>query len=565
VAAAVVAAVGLALALLRMPPVARPVIDTAGLAPVRGVMHVHTDRSDGSGSVDDIAVAAARAGLDFVILTDHGDGAAAAEPPAYRSGVLVIDAIEISSTGGHVVALGADGAGYPLAGEARDVVEDIHRLGGFVIAAHPGSPRESLRWTDWDVPMDGLEWVNADSAWRDESPLTLATVLLTYPIRPGEALAALLDRPAELLARWDELTEVRRVVAVGAVDAHGRIGLGGGDTRAAGLGINMPSYESTFRVVSMGLPDVTFTGEAETDMVAVVEAVRAGRVFSSVDALASPGAVTLGATSGITEYWSGDLLPLGSAIEIIATVNAPPDARIDLLRDGQVTATAAGPRLQFTHDGGPAVYRVEVHLPWAPGSAPVPWLFSNPLYVGRTMPLPDSPGAPVVDFVTAPEAEQWVVEASAGSEGAIDPAAGPSGPPEVLLRYALSGRESDSPFVAFAVPAGESFSTRDRILFSVRADRPMRVDVQVRTPTPVPGEESKSVVGERWHRSVYVGLEAREVSIPLEALRPRGSTREAAPRPDAIDSLLFVVDTVNTPVGSGGRIWVSELRYGRGE
>src|SRR4029079_13065624 len=39
-----------------------------------GAYHVHSTRSDGNGDVATIAAAAARAGLKFVIITDHGDG-----------------------------------------------------------------------------------------------------------------------------------------------------------------------------------------------------------------------------------------------------------------------------------------------------------------------------------------------------------------------------------------------------------------------------------------------------------------------------------------------------------
>ena len=56
---------------------------------VFGAYHVHSARSDGSGTPDEIAAAAARAGLRFVILTDHGDATRAPDPPAYRHGVLV--------------------------------------------------------------------------------------------------------------------------------------------------------------------------------------------------------------------------------------------------------------------------------------------------------------------------------------------------------------------------------------------------------------------------------------------------------------------------------------------
>ncbi|MCY4120695.1 MAG: hypothetical protein OXG72_07215, partial [Acidobacteria bacterium] len=91
-------------------------------AVLRGAFHVHSRWSDGSGTVDEIALAGAAAGLDFVILTDHGDGMTS-RPPSYRGGVLVIQGTEISTDGGHYVALELPAAPYPLGGDARGVVE----------------------------------------------------------------------------------------------------------------------------------------------------------------------------------------------------------------------------------------------------------------------------------------------------------------------------------------------------------------------------------------------------------------------------------------------------------
>ena len=106
---------------------------------------MHSDRSDGSGSVEAVAAAASRAGLAFVIFTDHGDGTRTPDDPVYRSGVLCIDAVEINTAGGHYIALGLPATPYPLAGDAAAVVEDVRRLGGFGIAAHPGSAKRDLR------------------------------------------------------------------------------------------------------------------------------------------------------------------------------------------------------------------------------------------------------------------------------------------------------------------------------------------------------------------------------------------------------------------------------------
>src|SRR5829696_8769244 len=118
-----------------MPPRARALPPApAGVAPgARGVLHVHTNRTDGTGSVDDVIGAAAAAALKFVIVTDHGDGTRTPDLPDYRQGVLYIDATEISTRDGHLVALGIPKTPYPLGGEGRDVIDDIHRLGGLAI------------------------------------------------------------------------------------------------------------------------------------------------------------------------------------------------------------------------------------------------------------------------------------------------------------------------------------------------------------------------------------------------------------------------------------------------
>jgi hypothetical protein len=194
---------------------------------VRGAVHVHSRRSDGSGTPQQIAAAAASAGLQFVILTDHGDGTRIPAEPAYHSGVLMVDAVEVSSSDGHVVALGLEKTPYPLGGDARDVIEDVSRLGGMSIAAHPGSPKPQLRWTEWSSPFSGIEWLNGDSESRDESWITHARVLFTYPFRSTAVLASMFDRPDTVLRRWDALTARRRVVAVAAADAHARLDLRG--------------------------------------------------------------------------------------------------------------------------------------------------------------------------------------------------------------------------------------------------------------------------------------------------------------------------------------------------
>ena len=57
-----------------------------------------------------------------------------------------MDGVEVSTNQGHYVALGCRAAPYPLGGDADAVAEDVARLGGFGIAAHPFSRRPELAW-----------------------------------------------------------------------------------------------------------------------------------------------------------------------------------------------------------------------------------------------------------------------------------------------------------------------------------------------------------------------------------------------------------------------------------
>ena len=200
---------------------------------IAGAFHVHTDRSDGSASVAEVAAAAGRAGLSFVVVTDHGDGTRAPDPPTYYDDVLVLDGVEVRTSQGHYLAVGQGQAPYPLGGAPQDVVDDVRRLGGFGVAAHPGSPKDELRWHAWSVGIDGLEWLNGDSAWRDESWYRLGLALLQYPMRAPAAIAALFERPVETLLRWDGLTQRRRVVGRG----RGGCPRGGRATRRGRTGV----------------------------------------------------------------------------------------------------------------------------------------------------------------------------------------------------------------------------------------------------------------------------------------------------------------------------------------
>ncbi len=386
VAAAVLAAAFLFVA-LPLPPPAMVLPAPASLPPTAlGSFHIHTNRSDGSGSPEDAAAAAASAGLNFIILTDHGDGTRKPDPPQYRSGVLVIDAVELSTQAGHYIAVGLPQAPYPLRGEARDVIADVRRLGGFGVVAHPHSAKSGLRWHDWDSDFDAIEWLNADSEWRDERRPQLMRALARYPVRPSGTLASLLDRPDATLARWDALTQQRTVVAFAGADAHARAGWMDDDVEGYRRGwfLRIPSYEASFRTFAMRVPlSRPLANDAAADAAHIIDALRQGSAYSAIDAIASPAALEFFAASGSRVISQGETFSeLETPLTLTARTNAPTGGVIVLRKDGRILTQKPLPALT-TESVGEGTYRVEVYLSSAPGDPPVPWIVSNPIYVHR--------------------------------------------------------------------------------------------------------------------------------------------------------------------------------------
>ncbi len=536
---------------LTLPPRAKPLSITLPPAYVMGGYHIHTNRSDGTGTVDSVADAAARAGLSFVIFTDHGDATRTPDPPAYRHGVLCIDAVEISTRDGHVVALGLNApAPYPLGGAARDVIDDVHRLGGMAVIAHPDSPNPGLRWTGTAQTFDGVEWLNVDSEWRDESSSRLLLTGLRSLFRQPESIASLFARPVRSLQRWDAASRARPVFGLAALDAHARIGWRENEEPRTRTALARPSYEAMFDTLAqVAVLDAPPSQDATTDAARVLRALTSGRSYSLVRAFAGPAVLELSATQGSRTVamgeriaWSGD----GDApVQIDARVSDAPGTSLTLYANGQPMARGTGTLTRAV--SAPGAYRVEVSWPGTDAS----WLVSNPIVIES--PAPGAPPAPASQLgaerhLLPTQAGSWTVEREPSSTGEIE-----SGEGKVGLRYRLGDGSPRGQYAALAIPIHEA-SGIDRIEMTGQASRPMRVSVQVRLPG---GRD-----GQRWQRSIYLDATPRSVVIPLQDFEPVDVRTTRRPIVTPIQSLLVVVDTVNTAPGSSGTLWLSNVALG---
>ena len=547
--AAIMAAVVLLLLITRPPAPALTAPEAPadiGQRTIAGAFHVHTTTSDGTAGRQEIARAARRAGLRFVIFTDHGDGTRPTSPSEYIDGVLCLDGVEISTTGGHYVALDMRTSPFPLGGEPSAVVEDVRRLGGFGIAAHPASLKDGLTWTDWSSTFDGLEWLNADSEWRDEAKGQLARAAIYYPFRPAGALSSLLDRPAGLLSRWDSIASVRPVVGLAAHDAHGGLMSREDDASQRPWVGSIPSYRSSFRTFSIrAIPDVALTGAAAADGRAVLDAIRRGRVFTSIDAIAGPAWLDFRATHGDTQATMGDALVFESDVRLTVRAAMPPGGQLVLICGGDVVAKAGAGELSLPVSS-PGACRPEVFAPGAPGNPPVPWLVGNPIYLLPAVAEPVG-AEPLVETVLALNDVDWLVEKEPTSTATI--VKDGTGFTE---SYQLGSGVRASQYVAAVTTLRPPLPPYERILFTASANAPMRVSVQLRFG----GEE-------RWVHSVYVEPDPRRISLRLTDFVSAERTSAAPPDFRNATSVLFVIDLTNATPGTAGKIQISDIAFGR--
>lgn len=344
-----------------------------------GVIHCHSVLSDGTGTVPHILKAAAQAGLDYLILTDH-DTLAAREPggaspgQGYQGGLLFLVGSEVSPPVNHYLALGAS-LSPPRSEPLQRVIDQVRSAGGLGFVAHPHDRGNRLLrvadypWRDQDVQgYTGLE------VWNFFSQLLGAAVGVRGVLGAIFAPYRLVTRPQpETLALWDRLGQQRPVPAVGGVDAHGIL------RALLWLPLVVTNYRLMLRTVwTHALLDRPAGGDWQSDGRALLEAVGRGRSYIS-----SPG----GPAARGFRFWAeggGGTLHMGDEggvkagpYRLRATVPARADVR--LVRNGRPAAAVSGVRRLDVTVKEPGAYRVEVYRRSPAGTRL--WILSNAIYL----------------------------------------------------------------------------------------------------------------------------------------------------------------------------------------
>jgi hypothetical protein len=387
----------------------------------------------------------------------------------------------------------------------------------------------------------------------------LGLSLIQYFFRKPQVLAALLSKDDRIFLRWDRLTRRRHVSSLAGADAHGRIAIETwrGEPSQHRAAVDLPSYEAVFRTMSTHVElDQPLTGDAAADAKSIVRALREGRHFSVIDALATPAAFSFTAHQQGRRVRQGETLAPLRPVTFSARTNGPPGTVIMLVHDGHTAAQTSDANLTWSDDHPSGTYRAEVTLPNVPGRPAVPWIMSNPIYAfpaeaGATSSDAPRPQSPAVHMIFGrSDAGALGHEQSVTSQADLLSST-EAGERVLGFRYQLGGGPPAGQFAALAAPT-HGLAAYGGVVFTARADRPMRVSVQVR---------AADGVDRRWGRSVYLDRTSRTATVHFNDMS--NITGVGATDLQKANTLLFVVDTTNTSPGTSGTISFSEIALQR--
>ena len=218
---------------------------------------------------------------------------------AYRDGVLCIDAVEISTEGGHYVALGLAARRRIGSPASRATSSRTSRASAAsAIVAHPESPKADLRWTRLDaaVRRHRVAQRRQRVAGRARSVAAARARRCIRSAAP-ETIAAMFDRPPAPFARWDSLARCTAASSgVAGHDAHARIGLRGNWEPARRRRVAAASRRTRRRFARSRSPSRCERRSPATPRATRAALVRAhprGHALHDVDALAGPADVRL--------------------------------------------------------------------------------------------------------------------------------------------------------------------------------------------------------------------------------------------------------------------------------
>ncbi len=331
-----------------------------------GAIHIHSNFSDGTKSIEDIASIANEVDLDFIMVSDHRTMKPfqlGLEGFYNNTAVLIGYEINDSEDKNHYLAFGLEEV-LPFDLEPEEYVGRVRQKNGLGIIAHPDEVRTELAkypgypWTAWHVDgYDGIEIWNHMSQWMESLS---RWNMLKQAFMPRRALKCPTDR---ILKIWDEVNLERKVVGVGSIDVHAY------PYRLGPFRVTIFPYKVQLKAIRTHilLPQPV-PSDFESFKQAVYDSLRDCRAYISNYRWGDARGFEFYAENNSGRAYSGDELCWDDKSTFY--IKLPKNAGMKLIRNGDIIFSGRGTEFEIkaTEHG---LYRVEVFI------NEKGWIFSN--------------------------------------------------------------------------------------------------------------------------------------------------------------------------------------------
>jgi hypothetical protein len=342
-----------------------------------GNLHIHSQYSDGAGTVHEIARSAQQIGLDFIMLNDHCfmTDVLHLEDEGFYEGVVVLVGLEIGGRYHHYLAYDIKEMIKGQSLGPQEVIDQVNAQGGVGFLAHPfekGMPftEKSMAYIWNDLSVTGYTGIciwNFSSRWKERIKSLFHG--LFFLLFKSQALKA---PSRETLSFWDKLCQKKKVAGIGGSDAHGSV------FKWCGLRFRPLSYKFLLNSINVHiLLEKPLSEDFSPAKAEIYKALREGHVFIAHENLApARGFKFYYVSDSGTRLTMGEEKPFQPGTLFIET---PAKGEIRLIRNGTVEKHWQGTGVSYRVEQE-GVYRVEVYrhlflFGWRS------WIFSNPIYL----------------------------------------------------------------------------------------------------------------------------------------------------------------------------------------
>ncbi len=349
-----------------------------------GAIHVHSVQSDGSGTKESIAGEAKKAGLDYVVVTDHSVGPEARLDAGYYDSVLVMAGCEVNLPEGHFLYIPhPDSMFRDYTAEMRNNLFEFDDE-AIVIGAHPYSKKKPVS-NQVLQKLNAFEIVNADMVWRNIPLWSLIQTVAMYPFM-NFSINLLYRYPQTTMQMWKMLQSQydKNYHIFAGVDAHANIKI------TDSWRLEFPAYETVFKMFQTTiLSKKPLSGDFMHDSRLVYDALKNGRSYISFGNLGNSKGFAFYAHDIGQTYFPGDTVARSGfgdndTITLRVKVPAREKIRIYLKSHYDTVLVHDGPDLEFsTEKKGKyfaEVYKLRPELGYDRYQE-VPWIISNAIDV----------------------------------------------------------------------------------------------------------------------------------------------------------------------------------------